>query len=172
MDNESGHISFYEESSSGGQDGRAVLEFRRLTVEDVPAFIEMRIYQLLEEGARETVDLRPALRDYYERHITDNTFISWIALDGERIVATSGISIVEKPPYFGCPTGRLGLISSMFTDPAYRRKGIAKRLLSCIVEEARIRGCGAIHITASDAGVPLYRSLGFSHNGNFLQLVL
>ena len=94
------------------------------------------------------------------------------ALDGERIVATSGISIVEKPPYFGCPTGRLGLISGMYTDPAYRRKGIAKHLLSRIVEEARIRKCGAVHITASDAGVPLYRSLGFSHNGNFLQLVL
>ena len=153
-------------------DGRAALEFRRLSSEDVPVFVEMRIAQLLEEGATETVDLRPALKDYYARHLADDTFVSWLALDAGRIVATSGVSIVEKPPYFGCPTGRIALVSSMFTEPAYRRQGIARDLLCRVVDEARARGCGAVQITASDAGVPLYRSVGFVHNANFLQLSL
>ncbi len=153
-------------------DGRAALEFRRLSDEDIPAFVEMRIAQLLEEGATETVDLRPALKDYYARHLADDTFVSWLALDADRIVATSGVSIVEKPPYFGCPTGRIALVSSMFTEPAYRRQGIARDLLCRVVDEARAKGCGAVQITASDAGVPLYRSVGFVHNANFLQLSL
>ena len=153
-------------------DGRAALEFRRLSDEDIPAFVEMRIDQLLEEGATETVDLRPALKDYYARHLADDTFVSWLALDADRIVATSGVSIVEKPPYFGCPTGRIALVSSMFTEPAYRRQGIARDLLCRVVDEARAKGCGAVQITASDAGVPLYRSVGFVHNANFLQLFL
>ena len=153
-------------------DGRAALEFRRLSDEDIPAFVEMRIDQLLEEGATETVDLRPALKDYYARHLADDTFVSWLALDADRIVATSGVSIVEKPPYFGCPTGRIALVSSMFTEPAYRRQGIARDLLCRVVDEARAKGCGAVQITASDAGVPLYRSVGFVHNANFLQLSL
>ncbi|MBQ6524740.1 MAG: GNAT family N-acetyltransferase [Atopobiaceae bacterium] len=153
-------------------DGRAALEFRRLSDEDIPAFVEMRIDQLLEEGATETVDLRPALKDYYARHLADDTFVSWLALDADRIVATSGVSIVEKPPYYGCPTGRIALVSSMFTEPAYRRQGIARDLLCRVVDEARAKGCGAVQITASDAGVPLYRSVGFVHNANFLQLFL
>ncbi len=153
-------------------DGRAALEFRRLSDEDIPAFVEMRIDQLLEEGATETVDLRPALKDNYARHLADDTFVSWLALDADRIVATSGVSIVEKPPYFGCPTGRIALVSSMFTEPAYRRQGIARDLLCRVVDEARAKGCGAVQITASDAGVPLYRSVGFVHNANFLQLFL
>ena len=153
-------------------DGRAALEFRRLSDEDIPAFVEMRIDQLLEEGATETVDLRPALKDNYARHLADDTFVSWLALDADRIVATSGVSIVEKPPYFGCPTGRIALVSSMFTEPAYRRQGIARDLLCRVVDEARAKGCGAVQITASDAGVPLYRSVGFVHNANFLQLSL
>ena len=41
----------------------------------------------------------------------------------------------------------------MFTDPDYRRMGIAKELLHRIVEEAREYGCGTIQITASDLGV-------------------
>ena len=147
-------------------------EVRRAEPEDVPDLVEMRIAQLLEEGARESMDLRPALNDHYARHLADGTFYSWVAFAGDRMVATSGISIVEKPPYFGCPTGRIGLVSGMYTEPAWRRQGIARDLLCRVVGEARARGCGAVQITASDAGVPLYRSVGFAHNANFLQLTL
>ena len=41
----------------------------------------------------------------------------------------------------------------MFTEPQYRRKGIAKELLSRVVNEAREYGCGVIQITASDMGL-------------------
>ncbi|WP_081846513.1 GNAT family N-acetyltransferase [Butyrivibrio sp. AE3004] len=51
-----------------------------------------------------------------------------MAIDGDKIIGTSGMSFVEKPPYSGCPSGKMGLLSSMFTDPAYRRQGIAKEL--------------------------------------------
>ena len=55
-------------------------------------FIQMRISQLREEGATEDFDLAPALRDYYKRHLKDGTFVSWLAMDGEKIVGTSGMS--------------------------------------------------------------------------------
>ncbi len=146
--------------------------YRRLRDEDLDAFIAMRIRQLREEGAKEEIDLVPALRDYYRRHMGDGTFLSWLAVDGETIVGTSGISIVEKPPYFGCPSGRIGLLSSMFTEKAYRRRGIARELLSRVVNEAREKGCGAVQITASDMGVLLYTDFGFTKNSNFMQLKL
>ena len=100
--------------------------------------------------APRNVDLRSALADYYHRHLADGTFVSWLALDGATIVGTSGMSFVEKPPYFTCPSGKLGLLSSMFTDPAYRRRGIARKLLDLVVEAARAYGCGSVQITASD----------------------
>ncbi|MBR7090092.1 MAG: GNAT family N-acetyltransferase [Lachnospiraceae bacterium] len=146
--------------------------YRKLEEKDLDTFISMRITQLREEGAVEDIDLVPALKDFYHRHMADGTFVSWLALDGERIIGTSGMSFVEKPPYFCCPTGRLGLLSSMFTDPEYRRMGIAKELLHRVVEEARAYGCGAVHITASDMGVKLYTAYGFVHNGNFMQYKL
>ena len=148
------------------------VEYRRLTDKELDTFIEMRINQLREEGAKENIDLRPALKDYYNRHMREGTFVSWIAVDGDKIIGTSGMSFVEKPPYFGCPNGKIGLLSSMFTDPDYRRKGIAKELLRRVVEEARKFGCGTIQITASDMGVKLYTAYGFVHNGNFMQYKL
>ena len=144
------------------------LEYRRLTKNELEVFIDIRISQLREEGAKEDIDLKPALKDYYDRHITDGTFVSWLAMDGDKIVGTSGMSFVEKPPYFGCPNGKIGLLSSMFTDKEYRRQGIAKELLSRVVNEAREYGCGTVQITASDMGVLLYTDFGFVKNGNFM----
>lgn len=148
------------------------VEYKRLTEKELDIFIEMRINQLREEGAKEDIDLVPALRDYYKRHMADGTFVSWLAVDNEEIIGTSGMSFVEKPPYFGCPSGKMGLLSSMFTNPRYRRMGIAKELLHRVVEEARKYGCGTIQITASDMGVKLYESYGFVHNDNFMQYKL
>ena len=148
------------------------IKFRRLTENELEIFIEMRINQLREEGAKEDFDLKPALKNYYNRHISDGTFISWLATENDVIIGTSGISIVEKPPYFGCPSGKVGLLSSMYTNPDYRRMGIAKELLNRIVSEARQQGCGTIQITASDMGVKLYTAYGFVHNGNFMQYKL
>lgn len=148
------------------------IEYRRLTENELDIFIEMRINQLREEGSKENIDLRPALKDYYLRHLVDGTFVSWLAFDGEKIVGTSGMSFVEKPPYFACPSGRIGLLSSMFTNTDYRRKGIAKELLSRVVKEAKDFGCGTVQITASDMGVKLYTDFGFVHNENFMQYKL
>lgn len=153
--------------------GRKVaIEYRRLTENELDIFIEMRINQLREEGAEEEIDLKPALEDYFNRHMDDGTFVSWIAVEEEKIIGTSGMSFIEKPPYFGCPSGKIGLLSSMFTDPDYRRMGIAKELLHRIVEEAREYGCGTIQITASDLGVKLYTDYGFVNNDNFMQYKL
>ncbi len=148
------------------------ITYKKLTENELDTFIKMRIEQLREEGAKENVDLTPALRNYYIRHISDGTFVSWLAFDGDKIIGTSGMSFVEKPPYFGCPSGKIGLLSSMFTDPGYRRMGIASELLKKVVDEARNFGCGTVQITASDMGVKLYTAFGFTNNKNFMQYKL
>ena len=148
--------------------------YKKLTKTELETFIDMRVTQLTEEyeaagkEVPEDVDLKSALFDYYHNHMVDGTFVSWLAMDGNRIIGTSGMSFVEKPPYFTCPSGKLGLLSSMYTDPVYRRMGIARELLDHVISEARSYGCGSVHITASDAGVKLYTAYGFKHNGNFM----
>ena len=149
-----------------------MIEYEKLTEKRVDTIVELRIKQLRDEGATEDFDLVPNLQDFYKRHLADGSFVSWLAVDGDRVVGTSGMSFAEKPPYFGCPTGRIGLLSSMYTDPEYRRMGIARELLSRVIEEARTHGCGTVHVTASDMGVLLYTDFGFEKNGNFMQYKL
>ena len=81
-----------------------MITYKKLTENELDTFISMRISQLREEGATEDIDLVPALQDYYKKHMGDGTFVSWLAMDGDEIVGTSGMSFVERPPYFSCPT--------------------------------------------------------------------
>ena len=142
---------------------------RRLLPGEIPAFIQLRLEQLREEGSKLPPNLEASLASYYQRHMADGSFISWVACSGDQIIATSGISLVEKPPYASNPSGRIALVSSMYTKKPYRRQGIAKALLSKIVAEARAWGCGIVQITASDQGALLYEDFGFQKNANFLQ---
>ena len=149
--------------------------YKKLTEAELDTIIKMRINQLTEEYTSEgrtvpeDVDLEASLLDFYKRNMTEGKYVSWLAFDGDKIVGTSGMSFAEKPPYFTCPTGRIGILSSMYTDPDYRRRGIARTLLDKVVNEAKEYGCGTIYITASDMGVKLYTAYGFKHNGNFMQ---
>ena len=40
------------------------IEYKRLTEKELDTFIDMRINQLREEGAKEEIDLVPALKGY------------------------------------------------------------------------------------------------------------
>lgn len=145
------------------------ITYRKLEKKDIDFFIRMRMNQLQEEGAEANIDLEPNLQEYYAKHLADGTFVSWLAIAEGIIIATSGMSFVEKPPYYSNPTGKIGLLSSMYTLKEYRRRGISKALLGKIVEEAKEYGCGTVQITASDMGILLYTDFGFQKNGNFMQ---
>ena len=70
------------------------------------------------------------LRDF--GHFCDRRWdlVVWLACDGVgAIVGTGAVSLVEKPPYSGCPTGRIALLSSVYTLPDCRRWGVASEIL-------------------------------------------
>ena len=103
------------------------IQYQRLTERQLEAFIELRIGQLKEEGAEETMDLRPALRDYYSRHMADGTFVSWIALAGDRIVATSASPLWKSPRTLAVPAGRLGCCPACLPKRSTAAGGLPKR---------------------------------------------
>lgn len=145
------------------------LEYRKAQANDAKQLAALRIVQLREEGNPLPDGKEDSLEDWYQRHLHDGSFLSWLALEGEVVVAASGMSFADKPPYTANPTGRLGLLSNMYTAPAYRRKGIAKKLLGYVTLAARERGCGVIQVTASETGMLLYHDFGFEPCENCMQ---
>ncbi len=58
-------------------------------------------------------------------------------------------------------TGDTAGITLMATPPEHQRKGMGRALLSQVIADYRRRGVARFHLGATEAGRPLYASLGF-----------
>jgi GNAT superfamily N-acetyltransferase len=59
------------------------------------------------------------------------------------------------------PTGNTAGISLMATPPEHQRKGTGRALLTQVIDDYRSRGVERFYLTATEAGRPLYASVGF-----------
>jgi GNAT superfamily N-acetyltransferase len=59
------------------------------------------------------------------------------------------------------PTGKLGYVFSVATDPDHRRQGYSRACMQRLLAWYQQRGIIKVDLRASAQGEPLYRSLGF-----------
>ena len=59
---------------------------------------------------------------------------------------------------------------NMYTNPDYRRQGIAFKTLDLLVADARKRGITSISLEATDMGRPLYEKYGFIKMNDEMEL--
>jgi len=83
-----------------------------------------------------------------------------VAPDG-RIAAGAGITIVPWPGHPGDAVNRRGWIQNVYTEPEFRRRGLARRLTETVVAWCREDGFHTVSLHASDDGRALYESMGF-----------
>lgn len=53
---------------------------------------------------------------------------------------------------------------NVYTKSEYRRRGISKRMIEILIDEAKERGVTEIGLDATEMGRPLYMALGFENN--------
>lgn len=145
------------------------MELKRLDINYIDEIIDLRLKQLKDECSVESFDLKPNLFKFYTEQLISDNFAIFGFIDNNRIIATGSLSIMYKPPYYNCPNGKIGLLSSMYVDPSYRRQGLATKMLDKIVEYAKENDCSLIHITASKMGELLYTKYGFIKKNNFME---
>jgi GNAT superfamily N-acetyltransferase len=56
-------------------------------------------------------------------------------------------------------------IRSVFVDPRYARRGLARRLMELAEREAAFSGYRQFQLAATITGIPFYRSLGYTEEG-------
>ena len=140
-----------------------MINYRKATVNDSDILAKIRSIFIVEVvGCSETerIEVETANKIYFEKALADDSFAAWIALDDDKIVATSGLSFSVVPPAFKFD-GKLAYIMNMFTFPEYRNQGIGTELLKRVVEEAKNRGYKIIKLNATEMGRPLYEKYEF-----------
>jgi len=109
---------------------------------------------------------------WVRRKLESGDYLAWFAVapDGT-IAAGAGLWLMEWMPHRPGGSGRRGNVLNVYTQPAYRRRGLARRLMTLILECARDRGIEVMVLNASDEGRPLYESMGF-HATNEMRIDL
>lgn len=139
-------------------------KIRLAALDDLDELIRLRLDFLQEVGnlkAGDADELGTALRDYLIRKMPAGEFLAWVAEDAGAIVATSGVTLFERPPNGSNLTGLEAYLSNMYTVPACRGRGIGTALVATIVAHLKATRVRRIWLHATEQGRPVYAKAGF-----------
>jgi GNAT superfamily N-acetyltransferase len=143
----------------------SIITIRPGTLADIPTIVHHRRRMCEDMGYSQDAALSAmvsATADYLEKAISDGSFRSWLACDDDgKVVAGGAVVISPWPAHAYEPLCRRATILNIYTEPKYRRRGIARQLMETIINWCKEESFSRVTLHASDQGKPLYESLGF-----------
>ncbi len=138
---------------------------REATVHDLDVIMHHRRQMFVDMGFTDEQQLavsQSSSRGFIAQGLADGMYRGWLAEDDRgRVVAGSGIVLMVRPSHPEHPGVRRAEILNMYTEPAYRRQGIAHKLMDVMIDWCRKEGFEWVSLHASDEGRHLYESMGF-----------
>lgn len=142
---------------------------RRATLADLDLLTSHRRRMFAEirtRRSRAELDRADAqYRRWVRRELPARHFLAFVVeTPGGRPAGSGAIWLAPTQPRPGRlgQRPRLPYILSMFTEPAFRGRGVASRIVRAQVRWARERGYARIYLHASAMGRPVYARLGFA----------
>jgi GNAT superfamily N-acetyltransferase len=139
-----------------------VLTYRSGSAADIPVLVTLWHDMLTESGVSGSgfvPDWRERLERHFREQMEAGTLAWFLAEERGHIVGTaaaflsSGRSNVLRD--------LVATLAGIYTAPGHRRQGIARELTLRAIAWCKEQTCVQIRLQASDAGRPLYESLGF-----------
>jgi GNAT superfamily N-acetyltransferase len=138
---------------------------REATLDDVDHIVRHRAMMFADMGMYgpdQFVELVPVSERYFREALTNGGYRGWIVeTDAGRVIAGGGVVISAWPAYPHSAEPRKAWILNLYTEPEYRRRGIARRLMAIMIEWCRDEGFPSVSLHASNEGRVLYRAMGF-----------
>jgi GNAT superfamily N-acetyltransferase len=148
---------------------------RRAGIEDaaVIARHRARMFQDIGEISAEMFDDFVAASEVWtERALASGEYLGWFAIpksQPELIVAGAGVQVRQVPPHPCRPAkdgafakGRHAIVLNVFTEPEWRKRGVAVLLMDEIVRWARSEKLDQLVLHASTQARSLYEGMGFT----------
>jgi len=138
--------------------------FDKANKDDISELVRLRIAYMYDDLGELSEDDERAMREhlpgYYERELGDH-LIAFVARADGRIVATAYLLITEKPANPSMPNGMCGEVLSVYTEEAYRGKGICTHLMEDLIAYGREHKLSKIDLLATGDGYHVYEKVGF-----------
>ncbi len=153
---------------------REELAIRRATASDASIITHHRRRMFEDMGYADyptMAEMCTLFEDWVRKKLILGEYLGWLAVDGDAVVAGGGLSELEWAPSLLDVRTRRVYIHNVYTEPDYRRQGLARRLMVAMLDWCREEGIMAVSLHASDEGSALYESLDFKQT-NEMRAVL
>jgi GNAT superfamily N-acetyltransferase len=140
------------------------ITIREARLTDIPEILRQRrgMYEDMGYTDAATLDaMAPLSAEYLAKAMADGSCRAWLACHEGRVVAGGAVIIspwLAHPYDLEC---RRATILNVYTNPEYRRRGIARRLMQVMIDWCKQEGLARVTLHATDDGRHLYESLGF-----------
>lgn len=139
---------------------------RPATIADAPAIARHRVCMFQDMGKLSPADAPPlqaASERRVARDLASGAYVGWIAEVEDAVVAGVGLLLHPYYPFLDNLEGRpTAYILNVYTEPAHRRRGLARRLLLEMFDWCRAHDIPRASLHASPSGWSVYAALGFA----------
>lgn len=113
-----------------------------------------------DEGALDAMSA--GFRVWLRRKMEVEEYLAWfVVAEDTSIAAGLGLWLMDWPPHMVAGGRWRGNILNVYTEPAHRRRGMARALMRTALEWCKANEVGAVILHASSEGRALYESMGF-----------
>ena len=149
-----------------------MIEYRIATAGDIDLMMSSRLEMLhVVNDLSSDYEFSDDLIDYSRDYFLNGDQTTVLALDGQTVIGCASMSYMTIMPTFSHPTGKRAHLMNVYTNSNYRRQGIARRMVTMLIDDAWGKGATEISLDATESGRPLYESLGFKDSKECMVLV-
>ena len=144
------------------------LEYRFAGMDELDFLVRMRIRDLrMFSDCAAGTKLEDAIRRFYEIKMKENACRTLLGYAGRELAATATLYFYDVLPSNENPSGRVGQITNVWVDEAFRRQGIATRMVERLMKEARGEA-KMVCLNSSEQALGMYERMGFSSKKGYL----
>lgn len=149
------------------------ISYRFATSADADALLQLRLTVLRDvNGLPEDHRFPEAFVETNRSFFASGNHVTAVAEVDGVMIGCATLCPLRLMPTFSHPTGHRGHIMNVYTAPACRRQGIARQLMTMLIDHARAAGMTELSLDATEAGRALYTALGFVANEEGMVLTL
>lgn len=141
-----------------------MIEYKKVTAELLETALKLRREMLGIIYGKDESEFEGEFTRLSEEFFKNGDQTTVLAYDGDKPVGCATICYITLMPTNDHPAGKRAHIMNVYTNASYRRQGIARKMVTTLLDEAKARGVTYISLDATENGRPLYTTLGFKEN--------
>ena len=146
-----------------------MIQIRKATDADINALIKARFKTMREvcgfcDDYKFSTKFIEATKEYFMNGDGTTVIATDDSCEPPQIVGNATLCYTNMMPTFSHPSGKRAHLMNVHVEKEFRRKGIARKMIELLVDEAKKRGVTEISLDATDDGRKLYEAMGWHIN--------